>query len=93
MEGDKIVFSQSLEDQVRLESYLKNKYSHHFSVPAQLPTLQDYSSEQLLAFAIPIGLALDGLHETPCQFRQNDFTSSKKLKKTVYSKSELGLLV
>jgi len=82
MEGEKIVFSQSLEDKGRLESYLKSKYSHHFSIPPELPTFQDYSSEQLLAFAVPIGLALDGLHETPCQFRQNDFTSSKKLKKT-----------
>jgi hypothetical protein len=82
MEEDKIVFSQSLKDQGRLESYLKNKYSHHFSVPAELPTFQNYSSEQLQAFAVPIGLALDGVHKTPCQFLQNDFTSSKKLKKT-----------
>jgi len=82
MEGEKIIFSQSLEDKGRLETYLKNKYSHHFALPSHLPTFQDYSSEQLLAFAVPIGLALDGLHETPCQFRQNDFTSSKKLKKS-----------
>ncbi|HEY5236317.1 MAG TPA: hypothetical protein VIJ14_09080, partial [Rhabdochlamydiaceae bacterium] len=81
MEGEKIVFSQCLEDKGRLETYLKSKYGHHFSIPSELPTFQEYSSEQLLAFAVPIGLALDGLHETPCQFRQNDFTSSKKLKR------------
>ncbi len=82
MEGDKIVFSQSLEDKGRLETYLKNKYSHHFAIPPELPTFHDYSSEQLLAFAVPIGLALDGVNETPCEFRQNDFTSAKKLKRS-----------
>jgi hypothetical protein len=98
MEGEKIIFSQSLEDKGRLETYLKTKYCHHFALPTDLPAFQNYSSEQLLAFAIPIGLALDGLHETPCQFRQNDFTSSKHLKKlrrlkqTVWA-SCLGLTV
>lgn len=81
IEGEKIVFSQCLEDKGRLETYLKSKYGHHFSIPAELPTFQKYSSDQLTAFAVPIGLALDGLHETPCQFRQNDFTSSKKFKR------------
>jgi len=82
LEGEKMIFSQSLEDKGRLETYLKNKYSDHFVLPPDLPPFQDYSSAQLLTFAIPIGLALDGLHETPCQFRQNDFTASKKLKKS-----------
>ena len=81
IEGEKIVFSQCLEDKGRLETYLKSKYGHHFSIPPELPTFQEYSSVQLLAFAVPIGLALDGLHENCCQFRQNDFTSSKKLKR------------
>jgi hypothetical protein len=81
MEGEKIVFSQSLEDASRLETYLKNKYGHHFQIPEEMPSFQECSSEQLLAFTIPIGLALDGLHDTPCQFRQNDFTSSKNMKK------------
>ncbi len=89
LDGEKIVFTQSLEDEGRLESYLKNKYGHYFRV-SELPAFQDYSSEQLLNFAIPIGLALDGLHETPCQFRQNDFTASKKLKKARFLK--LGTL-
>ena len=81
LEGEKIVFSQSLEDRGRLETYLKNKFGHHFAIPSELPAFHEYSSEQLLAFAVPIGLALDGLHATPCQFRQNDFTSAKKLTK------------
>jgi hypothetical protein len=81
LEGDKIVFSQSLADKSRLEAYLKNKYGHFLPIPEELPSFQGYSSEQLLAFAIPIGLALDGLNGTPCQFRQNDFTSSKKKQK------------
>jgi hypothetical protein len=82
LEGDKIVFSQSLEDKGRLETYLKNKYSHHFAIPSELPTFCDYSSEQLLAFAVPIGLALDGVQENPCQWRQNDFASAKKLNRS-----------
>lgn len=80
MENEKIVFSQCLEDQNRLEAFLKNKFGHYFHIPPELPNLQNYSSDQLLAFAIPIGLALDGLSSNPCQFRQNDFTSSKKKK-------------
>ena len=81
LEGEKIVFSQSLEDSTRLETFIKNKYGHHFLIPAEGPSFQGYSSDQLRAFAVPIGLALDGLHRAPCQFRQKDFTSIKKLKR------------
>ena len=78
MEGERIVFSQTLEDVSRLETYLKNKFGHSFSIPAELPSFQDYSPEQLHAFAIPIGLALEGLSKNSCQFRQNNFTAAKK---------------
>jgi hypothetical protein len=81
LEGEKIVFAQSLSDESRLETFLKNKYGHHFPIPAETPSFQNYSSDQLRAFAIPIGLALDGLYQTPCQFRQKDFTSSKMMKR------------
>jgi hypothetical protein len=81
LEGEKIVFSQVLEDKGRLEAFLKNKYGQFFMVPTQGPSLQNYPYEKLRSFAIPIGLALDGLHKTPCQFGQKDFQSSKETKK------------
>ncbi len=81
MEGDKIVFSQTLEDKDRLTAYLKNKFGHFFSIPAEGPDFQGLSYDKLRAFAIPLGLALDGLLKHPCQFRQTDFLSSKEVKK------------
>lgn len=81
VEGEKIIFSQVLEDRIRLEAFLKNKFSHFFTIPIEGPSLQDYPYDKLRAFAIPIGLALDGLCQTPCQFRQKDFQSPKEISK------------
>jgi len=81
VEGEKILFSQVLEDRSRLEAFLKNKFSHFFTIPTDGPSLQDYPYDKLRAFAIPIGLALDGLSDTPCQFRQRDFQSPKEIRK------------
>jgi hypothetical protein len=81
IEGDKIVFSQTLEDTSRLEAYLKSKFSHFFSIPSDGPSFQGFPYEKLREFAIPLGLALDGLHKTPCQFRQDSFSSTKTVKK------------
>ncbi|MBS0648419.1 MAG: hypothetical protein JSS10_04240 [Verrucomicrobia bacterium] len=81
LEGEKIVFSQVLEDTSRLDAFLKNKFGHYFMFPSEGPSLQDFPYEKLRAFAIPIGLALDGLHPTPCQFRQKDFKSPQAIKK------------
>ncbi len=81
LEGEKIIFSQSLDDNDRLETFIKNKYGHHFSIPKEVPSFQNYTSEQLRYFAIPLGFALDGLHQSPCQFRQKDFTSAKTVKR------------
>jgi hypothetical protein len=81
LEGDKIVFSQTLEDKSRLKAYLKSKFSHFFSIPPDGPSFQEFPYEKLREFAIPIGLALDGLHKTPCQFRQEDFSSTKEIRK------------
>ncbi len=82
LEGKKVVFSQSMEDEPRLQAYLKNKFSHFFTVPTQGgPGFQNYTYEHLFEYAVPIGLALEGLAENGCQFRQGPFVSSRETKK------------
>lgn len=81
LEGEKVIFSQVLEDTGRLEAFLKNKFGHYFMFPTEGPSLQDFPYEKLREFSIPIGLALDGMHQAPCQFRQKDFKAPKEIKK------------
>lgn len=77
-EEEKIVFAQSFEENHRIETVMKNKYGHYFKVPEEGPDFQGFSYQQLKEFALPIGLALEGVFEG-CQFRQGLFTSSQLL--------------
>jgi hypothetical protein len=79
LEGEKIVFSQAFEDKERLTAFLKNKFGHHWMVPDEGPSLQDYPYENLKEFAVPIGLALQRLEKNSCQFRQGEFRSPKEI--------------
>lgn len=71
IDGDKIVFSQAFEDPQRLFDFMRSKFPTYFRVPEEGPAIQDIPYEKLLAFAIPIGLALEGLEKKSCQFLQS----------------------
>lgn len=72
-EGEKIVFAQGFEEKNRMEAVFKNKFGHFFKIPENGPDFQGFPYNQLKAFAIPIGLALEGALNG-CQFRQGYFT-------------------
>lgn len=73
-EGEKIVFAQGFEEKSRMETVFKNKFGHYFKIPEEGPDFQGFPYDQLKTFAIPIGLALEGVFKG-CQFRQGRFTS------------------
>jgi hypothetical protein len=81
LDSDKIVFSQSFEEKSRIELLFKNKFGHYFRVPEEGPSFQGFSYEQLKIFAVPIGLALEGIESNSCQFRQAEFAAAAEIKK------------
>jgi hypothetical protein len=76
LDGDKIVFSQNLEDLGRLEAYLQQKFPTYFSISEADTSLQNATLKE---YAIPIGLALEG--KAGCQFRQGELQSFKETRK------------
>lgn len=78
---DKVVFSQCLEDRSRLEAYLDLKFSSYFRIENAQASYQ-----KNLEFAIPIGLALEGMQKEPCQFKVR-----KKPRRTKAIALSLGL--
>ncbi len=80
LEGDKIVFSQFFDDPARLEAYLDLKFSSYFRVRER--SLQGHSYQTLVEFAVPIGLALEGLRSDSCQFRQKEKRQHQLLKRS-----------
>jgi hypothetical protein len=79
-EGEKIVFAQGFEEKNRVEAVFKNKFGHYFKIPDEGPEFQGFSYDQMKAFAIPIGLALEGVLKG-CQFRQGPFTAPQVIRR------------
>jgi hypothetical protein len=77
LEGERVVFSQAFEERLRMELVFKQKFSHSFIVSdTDGPSCHQFSYQQLRAYAVSIGLAIDGMHKNGCQWRQGEFTSS-----------------
>lgn len=89
IDGDKIVFSQAFEDPQRLSDFMRSKFSTYFRVPEEGPAIQDIPYETLLTFAIPIGLALEGLEKNSCQFLQSTTSPNWIQKKKSFIRQSL----
>lgn len=69
LDHDKVVFSQSFDDPLRLNAYLDLKFSSYLRI----------QEVKFSEYAIAIGLALEGLKKNSCQFKTPLFQKPKPI--------------